>query len=197
VATAGAALAGSYVGEVGKRRYIPAFQYQLVYTDPQGGYSCTAYSTAMAVDKATYGGTRVTGHEIRDLSGVYAYTGMTLADARIATNKLQVPIVRGVGTWDGVMAALRANRGVVLQGVYSKVPLNLRGQVSFVGRHAIYLDYLHSTGLYVYVMDPLSKAGPRWWPVSVLRSFAEQLGRETGILPLVYYSYTRGTRLFR
>ena len=197
VETAGEALVGTYVGEVGKRRYIPAFQYQLLYSDPQGGYSCTAYSAAMAVDKATYGGSRVTGREVRALSGVSSYSGMSLADVKVATDKLQVSLIRATGTWADVLVDLRQGRGVILQGVYSQVPTSLSGQPSFTGRHAVYLDYLHSTGLYVYVMDPLSKVGPRWWPVEVLQRFADKLGRETGIYPLVFYSYTRVTRLMR
>ena len=197
VETTGAALVGTYVGPAGSRTYIPAFQYQLLYSDPQGGYSCTAYSMAMAIDKATYGGTRVTGREVRALSGVVSYAGMTLADARIASAKLRVALVRANGTWANVVAVLKARRGVILQGVYSMVPVALRGQVSFLGRHAIYVDHLRSDGLFAYVMDPLSRSGGRWWPAKVLRSFAEKLGRETGIYPLVYFSYTRMTRLFR
>jgi len=191
------ALIGTYVGEVGRRRYIPAFQYQLLWSDPMGGYSCTAYSMAMAIDKATYGGTRATGQRIRELSGAPSYSGLTLADVQRASTALLVPVIRVTGTWTAVENALRQNRGVVLQGDYDQVPAKYSGQLSFKGNHAIYLDYLHSSGDWVYVMDPLSKEGPRWWPVSVLQAFAEKLARDNRIYPDVFFSYTRATRLVR
>jgi hypothetical protein len=196
VETSGAGLLGTYIHSGGGHRYVPAFQYQLIYSDPQGGYSCTAYSVAMAVDRATYGGSRITGRQIRALSGVAPYTGMTLPQVTRATTKLAVPLVRATGTWAAVMAALRANRGVVLQGDYDQIPDALSGQPSFNGYHAVYIDRLSSTGK-LYMMDPLSKVGARWVDEAILRRFAEKLSRQEHVYPLVLFAYTRATRLFK
>jgi hypothetical protein len=196
IETAGAGLLGTYIRSPSGLRYIPAFQYQLIYSDPQGGYSCTAYAVAMAVDKATYGGSKVTGRQIRTLSGVAPYVGMTLPQVTRATTKLAVPLVRATGTWAAVMAALRANRGVVLQGDYDQIPDSLSGQPSFNGYHAIFIDRVSSDGK-LYMMDPLSKVGARWVSEAILRRFAEKLTRQEHVYPLVLFAYTRQVRLFK
>ena len=197
VTTSGPGLAGTYVGAPGNLRYIPAFQYQLVIGDPQGGFSCTAYSMAMAISKASYGAVRVTGAQIRALSGAYAFTGLTLPQAISAASRLHVSIVNesGSGTWANVLDALRRGRGVVLQGDYDQIPDLYSGQPSFDGNHAVYIDYLHSSGLFVLVMDPLQRNGARWVPVTIMRKFAEKLAKAQGIYPRLYYAVTPTTRL--
>jgi len=192
----GAGLSGTYLRLMsGSYRYIPAFQYQGLYSDPQGWWSCTAYSTAMAVDRATGGGSRITGRQIRALTGVGPNQGLTLPQVMRATDILAVPIVRPIGQWSAVMAALKSNRGVVLQGDYDQIPdsINLS---SFDGYHAVYLDRLHSDGVHIYMMDPLRRAGPVWVDASILRKFAEKLTRQEGVYPMVLFTYTRVTRLF-
>lgn len=197
VETTGSELVGTYVGSSGAVRYIPAFQYQLIYSDPQGGYNCTAYSMAMAIDKATYGGDRVSGSQIRALSPAYPYIGLTLPDAITAASRTHVRIYNKSGqTWGAMIDALRHGRGVILQGNYGQMGI-YSAQPSFRGNHAVYIDYLHSSGNYLYVMDPLSKVGGRWIPVSVMRAYAEKLGRSTGIYPGIYWASTAATRLFR
>ena len=197
VPTGGSGLTGTYAGVSPNVRYIPAFQYQLIPSDPQGGYSCTAYAMAMAVDKATYGGSRVTGRQIRALSGASLYVGLTLPQAIAASSRLYVPVVdeSGSGAWADVLNALKHGRGVVLQGDYDQIPDAYSGQPSFDGNHALYIDYLHSSGLYVYVMDPLQRNGARWVPVAIMRKFAEKLARSTGIYPRLFYAVTTTTRL--
>ena len=197
VPTSGAGLAGTYAGTPGNLRYIPAFQYQLLVSDPQGGYSCTAYAMAMAVDKATYGGSRVTGRQIRALSGAYPYIGLTLPQAISGASSLHVSIVNesGFGTWADIITALKHGRGVVLQGDYDQVPAAYSGQLSFKGNHAVYLDYLHSGGEFVYVLDPLHRNGAQWVPVSIMRKFAEKLAKAQGIYPALYYAVTLTTQL--
>ncbi len=199
VATTGTALTGTYVGSAAAGyRYLPAFQYQLVYSDPQGGYSCTAYAAAMAIDAASYGGDRISGSQVRQLSPAYAYTGLTLPDAiRAAANTHVVIVNKSGSTWDDLVDALQHGRGVVLQLDYDQIPDQYSGQPSFDGNHAVFVDYLHSTGLWLYVMDPLSKSGPRWIPVSIMRKAAEKLGRTMGIYPGIYFAVTRTTRLFQ
>ena len=197
IPTGGSGLTGTYAGVSPNVRYIPAFQYQLIPSDPQGGYSCTAYAMAMAVDKATYGGSRVTGRQIRALSGASLYVGLTLPQAIAASSRLYVPVVdeSGSGAWADVLNALKHGRGVVLQGDYDQIPDAYSGQPSFDGNHALYIDYLHSSGLYVYVMDPLQRNGARWVPVAIMRKFAEKLARSTGIYPRLFYAVTTTTRL--
>lgn len=198
VETTGSGLVGTYVGAVGARRYIPAFQYQLIYSDPQGGYSCSAYSAAMAIDKANYGGSQVTGRQVRALSGAPPYAGLTLPDVIGAAGRLYVSIVNRSGQpWASVLTDLRSGRGVILQGDYDQIPDRYSGQVTFDGNHAVYIDYLHSTGCCMYVMDPLRKAGPQWIPVSIMRKYAEKLARSVGAYPGVFYAVIRPARLFR
>jgi hypothetical protein len=197
VPTGGSGLTGTYAGTSPSVRYIPAFQYQLLPTDPQGGFSCTAYAMAMAVDKSTYGGSRVTGRQIRALSTASAYVGLTLPQAIAAASRLYVPVTNesGSGTWVDLLNALKHGRGVVLQGDYDQIPDNYSGQPTFDGNHAVYIDYIHSTGLYMYVMDPLQRNGAQWVPVTIMQKFAEKLARTTGIYPRLFYAVTVTTRL--
>ena len=198
VATSGPGLTGKYVGTPGAIRYVPAAQYQLISSDPQGPWSCTAYATAEAVDAATYGGDRVTGAQIRALSPAAAYTGLTLPDAIHAAAATHIVIVNKSGsTWKDLIDALRHGRGVVLQGDYDQIPAAYSGQISFRGNHAVFIDYLHSDGQWMYVMDPLHKAGAQWIPVSIMRKFAEKVAKAQGIFPGIYFAVTRPTRLFQ
>ena len=196
VETTGYAPLGTYIRSASGLRYVPAFQYQLVYGDPQGGYSCTAYSTAMAIDRATYGGSRITGRQVRALTGVGPYVGLTLPQIMRATATVGVPLVRPSAEWAAVMAALRDGRGVILQGDYDQIPDKFSGQPTFDGYHAIFLDRLSSTGR-IWMMDPLSKVGGRWIDELILRKFAEKLARQEHIYPRVLFAYTRALRLFK
>jgi len=191
----GAGLSGTLIGTSPHLYYVPAFQYQGIYSDPQGWWSCTAYSVAMAVSKATYGGSRITGRQIRALTGVGPNQGLTLPQVMRATDILAVPLIQPVGQWAAVMAALRQHRGVVLQGDYDQIPdsINLS---SFDGYHAVFLDRLHSDGVHILMMDPLRRAGPVWVDASILRKFAEKLTRQEGAYPMVLFASTRATRLF-
>jgi hypothetical protein len=196
IETTGSGLVGTYVGAVGARRYLPAFQYQLIYSDPQGSWSCTAYAFSMALDKSSYGAVQITGRQVRALSGAAPYVGLTLRDGIVASSRLYISVVDKSGEpWANVLTALKAGRGVVLQGDYDQIPDVYSGQSTFDGNHAVYIDYLHSTGLYLYVMDPLRAGGARWVPVSIMRRFAEKLGRAQGISG-VYFAVIRPARLF-
>lgn len=195
IPTSGPALVGTYVG-TGSVRYIPAFQYQLTSGDPQASYNCSAYAMGMAIGKATYGGSQVTGRQIRVLSGVPNYSGMSIPDIMVASDKLHVPIFNMSGRpWADVMAALRAGRGVILQGLYSAIPDRYSGQLGFKGAHAIFIDHLSSTGR-LYMMDPLQKVGARWMDESIMRAFADALAAREGVTG-VYYAVTPHTRLFQ
>jgi len=191
----GAGLIGTYSGVSPHIRYIPAFQYQGLWSDPQGWWSCSAYSVAMAIDKATYGGSRITGRQVRALTGVGPNQGLTLPQVMRAADILAVPFIRPIGQWSAVMAALKSNRGVVLQGDYDQIPDSINVS-SFDGYHAVYLDRMHSDGVQVRMFDPLRRAGPVWVNASILRAFAEKLTRQEGGYPLVLFAYTRVTRLF-
>jgi len=190
----GAGLIGTYSG-VSPVRYTPAFQYQGIWSDPQGWWSCSAYSMAMAIDKATYGGSRITGRQVRALTGVGPNQGLTLPQVMRAADILAVPFIRPIGQWSAVMAALRAGRGVILQGDYDQIPDSINVS-SFDGYHAVYLDRMHSDGVQVRMFDPLRRAGPVWVNASILRAFAEKLTRQEGVYPLVLFAATRVVRLF-
>jgi hypothetical protein len=81
-----------------------------------------------------------------------------------------------------------------LQLDYDQIPARYSGQFSFKGNHAVFVDSLHSSGDYVYVLDPLRKAGPEWVPVAIMRRAAEKLGRSQGVYPGIYFAVTATTR---
>jgi hypothetical protein len=71
----------------------------------------------------------------------------------------------------------------VIAGEYSRIPVSLRLQKNFVGRHAIYLDGFRPAGpdgpAAYYVIDPIGRpwAGYRgdWWPAEIIEDFGTAL----------------------
>lgn len=80
-------------------------------------------------------------------------------------------------------ALLYAGAGAVIDGVYGELPVDIRVQKSFTGRHAIYVDAFRPPGpdgpAAYYAMDPIGKtwAGYKgdWWPAEHVDRFASQL----------------------
>ena len=178
--------------------YHPKHQWQLgPNAAPTGGWDCTAYSAAMALDRATMGGTTATGRQVR-LASDEPYPdprspGLNLAQVIVVAAKWHVDLVNRRGApWSAVMAMLREGRGVVLQGDYDQIPAGFSGQLSFKGDHALFVNHITGDGD-LYDMDPLRKAGAIEIPEKVARAYAEKLARTWGIYPGLAVAMTRVT----
>jgi hypothetical protein len=163
------------------RLYRSVHKPQINPTDPAGKYSCTAYAGAMAVDFATLGGVKISGHALRGLTDEAipdpTSPGLNLAQIIEAADDLWVPIWDQSGKgWGAVMLALQARRGVILQGdrdQFTTTPcVN-----AFKGSHAIFIQLrLPEAG--IRVCDPLCSAA-HVVTEATLRRYAEKLGVQT------------------
>ena len=141
--------------------YKPAHQYQLKPgSAPTGGFDCTAYATAMAIDRASMGGVRVTGKQVRQASSEPIpdpdSPGLNLPQVIAVAAKWHVELFDRRGApWSAVIEALSEGRGVILQGDADQfIGTNVVCQQGFRGDHAIYLN--HVTGDDdLYEFDPL------------------------------------------
>lgn len=178
--------------------YKPAHQYQLgPGSGPTGGVDCTAYAAAVAIDRATLGGTKVTGRQVR-LASTEPYPdpqspGLNLPQVINVAFRWHVELVQRSGApWASLIAALKAGRGVILQGDYDQIPPGFSGQLSFNGDHAVYVNHVTGDGD-LYWQDPLRKSGPIEIPEAIARAYAEKLSRSWGLYPGVAFATTRVT----
>ncbi len=179
--------------------YKPTHQYQLgPGAGPTGGFDCTAYSAAMAIDRATIGGTEVTGRQVR-LSSDEPYPdphspGLNIPQVSTVAGKWHVDLISRRGApWSAVMAMLNEGRGVLIQGDYDQIPAAYSGQLSFKGDHAIFANHLNGDDTEIWWMDPLNHKGAFYIPVKVVRNYAEKLARTWGIAPGLSVAMTRIT----
>jgi hypothetical protein len=178
--------------------YKPRHQYQLnPSAGPTGGYDCTAYAAAMAVDRASLGGTLVTGRQVRLASDEPIpdphSPGLNLRQVIRVADGWHVELInRTRGPWASVMDALREGRGVELQGDYDQIPAGFSGQAGFKGDHAVYVNHVTGDGD-LYWMDPLRQKGAIEIPEKVARAYAEKLARAAGIWPGLFFATTRIT----
>lgn len=178
--------------------YKPRHQAQLGTPTPTGKYDCTAYSAAMAIDRATLGGTFVNGRQVRLASNEpypdRSSPGLSLPQVINVGFKWHVNLESRSGApWSSLVAALKAGRGVILQGDYDQIPNQFSGQLSFKGDHAVYVNHVSNDGDEVWWMDPLRKAGPLYIPASVARAYAEKLAKAWGLYPGLAFATTRIT----
>ena len=169
--------------------YRPLFRQQKPAADPKEPWpgesnargdehawnNCSMTSGAMALDYHTHGAKRLWGGDLRhhqsDLSG-----GTDLNDLKVAWSHIgsgyQLVVLSGRG-WDGVMAAHRQGRGIVLQGI-GDTP----GSGTYRGAHACYWNPDDAWG------DPLAS---RWQRVdrADIRRWAERLN------PRIQFAVTR------
>jgi hypothetical protein len=171
--------------------YRPAPLHQINPDDPLGPYSCTAYSAAMALDRATMGGVQVPGWLVRQRTGKNPNPdGLTLQDVQKALETWNVPLHIKTGSgWPNVLASLRSFEGVILQGHYPALTAaGFTCQASFKGNHAVYVNSLDSLGTSGLTYDPLCLVA-RWIPIAALQAYA------IGLAPTVYFATTRSTPL--
>lgn len=176
--------------------YKPKHQRQLAPgTGPTGKYDCSAYSAAMAIDRATLGGTLVTGKQVRLASNEPIpdpdSPGLNLPQVVNVAFRWHVDLVNRTGApWAAVMAALREGRGVILQGDADQLGTHTC-QASFTGDHAVYVNHISGDGD-LYWQDPLCAAGKEI-PEKVARAYAEKFARTVGRYPGVLFATTRAT----
>lgn len=180
--------------------YRPRHQRQIVSNDPYGGVNCAAYSCAMAIERATMGGTLITGQQVRALSNEPipdpSSPGLNIGQLVAVGRRLYVQIIdkrEDDDGWSEVIACLRAQRGVILQGDYDQMG-TYSCQKSFRGDHAVYVNHLDTTGTKAWMQDPLCATG-KYVPLSVLKAYAEKLARAKGIYPHIFFATTRKTPL--
>jgi len=180
--------------------YRPKHQRQINPGDPYGKYNCTAYSAAIAVDRATLGGSRVTGEGIRANSSEPrpdpGSPGLDLSQATAAafrTTRVDLTVRRA--TWASLTASLRAGRGAILQGDYDQMG-SFSCQTSFRGNHAVYLNNLntetveiggveYTAGKAALMYDPLCTSY-KWTPLTVLRKYGEKFALSVGFSGVLF-----------
>ncbi len=126
-----------------------------------------------------------TGSQMRALSGD-TDLGTTYQNVQDAIRKgWNIRFFQGALTPVQLRAVLWAGAGAIIDGVYGEIPVGVRLQASFTGRHAIYVDAFRPAGpnnqpeAAYYVMDPIGrtwngyKGG--WWPADDVERFAAQL----------------------
>ncbi len=175
--------------------YKPAHQRQINAGDKYGGFNCTAYSAAMAIDRATMGGTIVTGRQVRANSNEPVpdpqSPGLSLPQVVNVAFGWHVELDNRSGApWSSLLAALKEGRGLILQGDYDQMGA-YSCQTSFKGPHAIFCNHVSGDGD-IYTYDPLCSAG-REVPAPTIRAYAEKLAKTWGSYPGLLFATTRIT----
>jgi hypothetical protein len=150
----------------------------------------------MAFDRATLGGVNVSGRLVRLASSEpvpdKASPGLNLGQVINVGFKWHIDLDNRTGApWGSVIAALKAGRGVILQGDYDQLA-GFSCQASFKGDHAVYVNHVTGDGD-LYWMDPLC-AGPNAnMDPAVARRYAEKFARSVGVYPGLLFATTRVT----
>ena len=190
--------------------YRPKFANQIRDGGPTGPYDCTAWSCAFAIDRATLGGVKVTGRQLRLASNEPrpdpASPGLNLTQVTSAAFRLtRVVLTPRRGSW-AVMLRHLGPSGVLLPGDYDQIPAAFDCQPGFNDLHAVYLNNqnsgsvtaadgrIYGPGECALTYDPLCSAF-RWVPLVVLRKYAEKYARRVGYTGGVIYATTRATPL--
>jgi len=161
--------------------YRPKFVKQ--WNDPTttlDWFNCTMAAGAMALDYDTLGHVQVMGGQLRNVSGDHV-GGTNLNSPGLTTAWAHYGQVLHVHTglhWDDVMTALKQNRSVVLQGLYSALPKAYRSKVNslgFGGPHSVELQPEFNANSDILMGDPLNDHFI-WVPQAALHAFANALG---------------------
>lgn len=179
--------------------YKPRHQYQLrPGSAPTGGYDCTAYAAAMAIDRHTMGGVRVTGRQVRLASNEPTpdpdSPGLNIPQIIQVAATWHVELIDRRGApWSAVLTALREGRGVILQGDAEEfLGTPFVCQTGFRGDHAIYLNHETGDGD-LYHMDPLCRRPNANMEPVIARRYAEKLARNAGTPGRLFFATTRIT----
>lgn len=146
-----------------------------------GWKNCAAASGAMLSDQATLGLKDPTPDQFRRMTGDFE-GGLAIHQVGNVLDALGVnaTIYNGSDgyTWDKMLADLKVGKFMVVNGNYSVLPANLRGDKDFEGNHSVF--YHRVTATTVTVGDPLNDGrrpgipnGYIEWPLSVARAYVE------------------------
>lgn len=145
-----------------------------------GGKNCNMSAAAVLADRDTLGIVNVTADAMRKASGdTVGGTDQGGAVTALAKYGISVNVFDGNDgrTWADVITFLKSGRAVSASGVYSEVPLALRGDKDFTGTHQVYFNEVDSSGR-VLCYDGLDDGrysgipkAPIWWPGAVARDF--------------------------
>lgn len=164
------------------------------------GSNCTMAAGATGLDRHTIGRTLCTGAKMRAHSGdTSGGTNLSQLDYAWHHGHGQDLDVRLKMAWSDFISMVNGGRGAILQVWYGTLGV-YRFQKNFYGNHAIYINQIgvmrDNQGDTVpagKMFDPLGN-GPRWVPLSTLKSAAGHLklasGREVGY-GYAYVGYTR------
>lgn len=161
--------------------YVPQFDGSRFASE-----NCTMAAAAMLAFVSSGGTKRVTGAQVRTLSGdanqpgtEFESPGTNLGSVERALSKLGIRVENKFRMPYSVFREKLTNRSAVVPGYYSFVPRKYRLQDSGWGDHSP-----HSVFVYEYnpqrdaywVIDPLSKNKRdyqgMWWPSDVMKAFA-------------------------
>lgn len=163
--------------------YRPKFQAQLVSSDPNGKFNCSAYTAAMAIDYATVGNTVITGKQVRAESNEPkpdpSSPGLNLPQITAVAKKHEVLFGDNTGkTFQVVINSLIERRAVLLQGDSDQLGTDFNH--GFLGDHMLLVTELSPTLKSALIFNPLAKAG-EIISTDNLRKYAEKFGAAIGL----------------
>lgn len=143
--------------------------------------TCTDSSVGRMLAYASNGRINLDGRRIRAAVRPPDPDGITLPQAKEAVERLTntTLVIPGDWQWDEVMAHLKAKKGLVVQGWYSKIPSEYRYQAASDFAHALWISH-HSSTAGCRTWDALDRNTThhgQWIPASAIRRFMEELSR--------------------
>lgn len=125
-------------------------------SDPEGAFSCVAYSFAYAAADATNGSSIHSGQVVRNWTGDHL-GGLELGQCDLAMHKnAHIEFDTQVDTWPEFLSKLAKGYGAVILGGYGPIADSpFSGQDSFRGNHGIYVPSSFKA------MDPLADGRAR------------------------------------
>jgi hypothetical protein len=147
--------------------------------------TCTDTSAGRMVAYATNGRVNVNGQQIRAAIKPRDPDGVTLPQAQQGVRSLtgRKLIIPPEWDWAEVVAHLRARKGLVIQGWYSKIARDYRFQLSANFGHAMWISHYSSTaGMRVWdPLDPNRTHHGSWVPARYIRASMEELARHMNV----------------
>jgi hypothetical protein len=157
------------------------------YTPGAGGkwVTCTDSSLGRDVAYATNGRIDKDGRIYRAAVHPHDPNGITLPQAQQACRaEADLPfVIPPDWHWAEVLAHLKARKGLVVQGWYSKIPRQYRFQLRCDFAHAMWISHYSTTaGMRVWdALDANTTHHGSWVPAHDVRAFMEELSRRMGV----------------
>jgi hypothetical protein len=147
--------------------------------------TCTDTAAGRMLAYASNGRINLNGQQIRAAVRPPDPDGITLPQAKEAVERLTSTTIVIPGSWDWteVMAWLRARKGLIVQGWYSKIDRDYRYQLASDFAHAMWISH-YSTTAGMRVWDPLDANRThhgQWVPARYIRAYMEELSRRMGV----------------